>query len=274
MIRPFTCISVLLAFGSGLYVFQTKHQAQVLDRQIEHTVKLAAATRVQTRELVASWTILGSPDRLQQLSDQFLTIKPVAPSQFVAMADLDSRLPAPRPVDTSAPAAPSDAGSDAIASAAPASTPATSTPPSAPGMVATGTAATGAAPSGMVASTDGSKPDSSRPDTTKVDAAKPDTTKISVATRPADHKPAETPHPVRDAAQQAPTPPALTRAPTPRAASRPPVMAELDPSPRPVTQHVAAPVPMTGSLLGMAHGGVRPPVPLPVSTPPPSFNGN
>ena len=34
MIRPLTCISVLLACGSGLYLYQTKHHAQVVDRQI------------------------------------------------------------------------------------------------------------------------------------------------------------------------------------------------------------------------------------------------
>ena len=83
MIRPFTCVAALLAFGSGLYLYQTKHQAQVLDRQIEHTIKTITATRMQTRELAAAWTLLGNPDRLQQLSDQFLDIKPVLPDQFV-----------------------------------------------------------------------------------------------------------------------------------------------------------------------------------------------
>ena len=96
MIRPFTCVSVLLACGSGLYLYQTKHHAQVVDRQIEHTVQVITGTRMQTRELAAAWTLLGNPDRLQVLANQYLDIKPVQPSQFVALSDLDNRLPAPR----------------------------------------------------------------------------------------------------------------------------------------------------------------------------------
>ena len=34
MIRPFTCICLLAAASSGLYLYQTKHRAQVLDRDI------------------------------------------------------------------------------------------------------------------------------------------------------------------------------------------------------------------------------------------------
>ena len=34
MIRPITFVSMLLAAGSGLYLYQAKQQARVLDRQI------------------------------------------------------------------------------------------------------------------------------------------------------------------------------------------------------------------------------------------------
>jgi len=111
MIRPATCITAALAFGSGLYLYQTKHQAQVLDKQIEHTVKAAAAARTQTRDLAATWSLLGNPARLQQLSVQFLDIKPIALGQFVSMAELDTRLAGLRSTDTPA---------TATASAAPA----------------------------------------------------------------------------------------------------------------------------------------------------------
>ena len=45
MIRPFTLIYMLLACGSGLYLYQTKHQVQLLDRAIAQTVQATTAAR-------------------------------------------------------------------------------------------------------------------------------------------------------------------------------------------------------------------------------------
>src|SRR5437762_538730 len=96
MIRPVTCICFLLACGSGLYVYQSKHRVQVLDREIEKTVRATDALREQTRVLHAEWTLLNDPQRLQALAEQFLNLKTVTPGQFTSTADLDNRLPAVR----------------------------------------------------------------------------------------------------------------------------------------------------------------------------------
>lgn len=108
MIRPITVVTFLVACGSGMYLYHTKHKVRVLDSEIEHVVHDTEHVREQTRILRAEWTLLDQPDRLQQLAAQFLTLQPTKPSQFVAMADLDSRLPPPLPphVDTPAPAEP------------------------------------------------------------------------------------------------------------------------------------------------------------------------
>ena len=259
MIRLSTCVSVLLACGSGLYLYQTKHQAQVIDRQIDHTVKAIAATRMQTRELIASWTLLGSPDRLQQLSDQFLGIKPVQPSQFVAMSDLDSRLPPPRALDAPSPAlpasdapSPGDTGSDTIPVA---TTEPAAIAPDTP--VPTSHAVAAAAP----------------PAPSLAPAAEPGKAQAVAAARTADRKSGEAPRPGHDVAQTHPTAPRRANPPTP-------VVAELDAPARAAPQRLApapqrvAPAPITGSLLGMAHVAVAPPVPLPVSTAPSTANGN
>ena len=37
MIRPMTCLSLLAALGAGLYLYQEKHSAQLLDRDINRT---------------------------------------------------------------------------------------------------------------------------------------------------------------------------------------------------------------------------------------------
>lgn len=105
MIRPLTIICFLLACGSGLYLYQTKHRVQMLDRQIEETVHATDVLREQTRVLHAEWTLQNDPQRLQALADQFLTLKTVQPGQFTSMADLDGRLPAvAAPVPTPPPA--------------------------------------------------------------------------------------------------------------------------------------------------------------------------
>ena len=106
MIRPVTCVCFLLACGSGLYLYQAKHRVQLLDQQIEKTVRATEAAREQIRLLHADWTLLNQPDRLQKLADQFLTLKPANPAQFTSMAELDSRLPAVPPPPAAPPARP------------------------------------------------------------------------------------------------------------------------------------------------------------------------
>ncbi len=97
MIRPFTCICMLLAAGAGLYLYQTKHRAQMLDRQIAHQLKQIDQTRERVGVLKGEWALLNEPERLAELSHQHLALRTLAPTQFVALADLGNRLPAPLP---------------------------------------------------------------------------------------------------------------------------------------------------------------------------------
>jgi hypothetical protein len=96
MIRPLTIASCLLAFGSGLYLYQSKHEVQLLDKTIERTVRETGALRDQSRLLAAEWTMLNDFDRLRQFSDTYLKLKPISPAQFTSVTDLASRLPAPQ----------------------------------------------------------------------------------------------------------------------------------------------------------------------------------
>jgi len=101
MIRPFTCVCLLLAAGSGLYLYQTKHQTQVVDREIERTLKLADATWQRSGVLRAEYTLLNDPSRLADLSAQYLpTLQTTAPGQFSTLSDLDHRLPPVGPPPT------------------------------------------------------------------------------------------------------------------------------------------------------------------------------
>ena len=95
MIRPLTCICMLLASGSGLYLYQAKHQAQMLDREIVRTLKATDAARERIGVLRGEWALLNEPDRLAALSQEHLGLKTLTPTQFVTAAELATRLPPP-----------------------------------------------------------------------------------------------------------------------------------------------------------------------------------
>ncbi len=95
--RPLTCICMLMAAGSGLYLYQTKHRSQLLDREIAHTYKQIDQTRERITALRGEWALLGEPEQLGKLAQQHTGLKTLSPTQFVALADLGARLPAPLP---------------------------------------------------------------------------------------------------------------------------------------------------------------------------------
>jgi hypothetical protein len=95
MIRPFTCLCLFAALGSGLYLYSEKHRTEMLDREIGRVVRATQDARERTGLLRAEWALLNEPGRLQQMAERYLTLKTMAPTQFVQLADLASRLPAP-----------------------------------------------------------------------------------------------------------------------------------------------------------------------------------
>ncbi len=114
MISPVTCVCVLLAAGSGLYLYQEKHQAQMLDQQIEQVMRTADAAHARTGMLRAEYALLNDPSRLQELAKAHLpTLANTDPKQFTSLAELDRRLPAvgeppaaaPAPLEPAAPLA-------------------------------------------------------------------------------------------------------------------------------------------------------------------------
>ncbi len=109
MIRPFTCLCLLLAGGSGLYLYQEKHRTQLLDREIGRVIHETEATRGRIGALKAEWAVRTEPGRLSDLATRFLALKPMAPTQFVQLADLAGHLPQVGPMPAAVTAAPSPA---------------------------------------------------------------------------------------------------------------------------------------------------------------------
>ena len=95
MIRPFTLICMASAFGAGLYLYQSKHTAQMLDREIGRTIKQTESIRAQTGMLKAEWALRNEPDRLAEQARAHLSLQTLKPTQFAALGELASRLPGP-----------------------------------------------------------------------------------------------------------------------------------------------------------------------------------
>jgi hypothetical protein len=135
MIRPLTFLCLAAAFGSGLYLYSEKHKAIMLDREIGRTIHGTEAARERTGMLRAEWALLNDPGRLQDMSDKYLALKPMAPAQFVQLAELSTRLPAVPPPPAPGPGGGTDdPTADDTASAAPdaAAVPAAVAPPPEP----------------------------------------------------------------------------------------------------------------------------------------------
>ena len=86
MIRPFTCVCMVLAGVSGLYLYQAKHRVQLLDRDITTPIHATETARQRIGVLRAEWTLQNDPERLAQLADRFLTLKTVTPGQFTSIS--------------------------------------------------------------------------------------------------------------------------------------------------------------------------------------------
>lgn len=94
--RPFTCCCAVLAIASGFFLYTKKHQTTLLDQQISKIVSDTERVRSQTAMLRTEWALENQPERLTRLAEHHLAgLHTMDPAQFVRMADLSARLPAP-----------------------------------------------------------------------------------------------------------------------------------------------------------------------------------
>ena len=128
MIRPFTVLCLLAACGSGLYLYSEKHRTALLDRDIGRVIHATEAARARTGILRAEWALLNEPGRLQDMAGRYLTLHPMAPTQFVQLAELSTHLPAPVVTPPGGSTDDDDAPGDATATAPAAPAPNAATP--------------------------------------------------------------------------------------------------------------------------------------------------
>ena len=255
MIRPFTLITMLLAAGSGAYLFAVKHHAQMLDDQIAGISQDSRLDVQRIRVLQAQWALETDPTRLAQLAAQFTNLQPMQPAQLVTLAALQTSLPA-------AGAKPPENNPEWPVQPAPAELVASAAPP---------------------AQADSARPNAARPNVARPSAARPAAPVMTADANPAPRPFAPRPmHRVNHSVLQAANtqfaealPPPRPYQPLPYQAPRmvaPPVMAPSAPMGAQVmsvkaTQYVPPPstppvsADDSGSALGMA-ANLPPPQPL------------
>jgi hypothetical protein len=187
MIRPITLIAFAAFIGSGLYLYQVKHQAQLVDREIRKVQEATAVALERAKLLRSEYELLNNPERLTILAAAYASdLKPTQPGQWSNMAEIERRLPgvggptaAPAPLEPT----PKEDVPMATAEPAPASVVAAAIPPRPAARAAPPVAAAEPPPPATV-------------------AAVPD---------------AAAPRPVQPPVQVAAKPPAIAAKPTPRA---------------------------------------------------------
>ena len=91
MIGRTTFLWLLLAALAGYALFQVKYQVVTLE---EEMARLNAATlreQNQIHVLAAEWSYLNQPQRLEELNERFVYLKPINPVQFAAIASIPMR---------------------------------------------------------------------------------------------------------------------------------------------------------------------------------------
>ena len=88
-----TFISMIAACAAGLFLYGEKHHTASLDTEISKAYQATQTAHDRTGILHAEWALLNSPDRLQQMTDQYLSLHSMTAGQYVQLSDLHKHLP-------------------------------------------------------------------------------------------------------------------------------------------------------------------------------------
>ncbi|WP_342237951.1 cell division protein FtsL [Inquilinus sp. OTU3971] len=103
MIRVGTMIWLGLIGASSAFLFKTSYEVQSLEGELRGLNRSILREQDSIRVMHAEWAFLNQPSRLQELTDQFTKLRPIAPTQMVASA---ADLPMPQPSIDGEPMAP------------------------------------------------------------------------------------------------------------------------------------------------------------------------
>ena len=97
MIKFFNACLVFAVLCSGFVLYSLEHSKRGAAREIAQLQGEIDAEKEEMKLLVAEWSSLTRPERLQKLAMQTLDLQQIEPRQIVSMADLATRVP-PEPM--------------------------------------------------------------------------------------------------------------------------------------------------------------------------------
>ncbi len=91
--RAINVLAVLLLIGAAVAVYKIKYEATWQAVEVERLNRQIEREKVSINILKAEWAHLTRPDRIQNLAEKNLDLKPVNPHQRIALIDLPMRPP-------------------------------------------------------------------------------------------------------------------------------------------------------------------------------------
>jgi cell division protein FtsL len=91
--RLINVLAVLLLIGAAATVYKIKYQATWQAVEVERLNRQIEREKVSINILKAEWAHLIRPDRIQNLAEKNLDLKPADPRQRIALIDLPVRPP-------------------------------------------------------------------------------------------------------------------------------------------------------------------------------------
>lgn len=91
MIGRTTFLWLLLAALAGYALFQVKYQVVSLEEELARLNAATLREQNQIHVLEAEWSYLNQPQRLEELNERFVHLKPINPAQYAAIASVPMR---------------------------------------------------------------------------------------------------------------------------------------------------------------------------------------
>lgn len=106
MMRGMTILWTGFALVVGVGLFLLKYEVQSLEDRLAGLNGGIRQNQETIHILKAEWSYLNDPERLRELNERHLALKPFKPEQIVAIAELPMAAPKPEPQPEGEPAAP------------------------------------------------------------------------------------------------------------------------------------------------------------------------
>lgn len=91
MLKTIDIVLIAVMVSAAAWTFKIKHEAELIEDQVQIVERKAAAEHETIALLEADWSLLNQPNRLQHLAEAFqadLALEPLRPEQIIEPDEL------------------------------------------------------------------------------------------------------------------------------------------------------------------------------------------